>query len=241
MKKCFLTFIISIAVLLTVAQVSECPRNETNCPGKCGMFVDENGDGFCDLGKVISETENNVKEEIPQTVSSVSEEADNHPEKTRHQSSVQTVSHSLTKTNLPVENKQIQDSSCQTAKDTLTQDITTNVKNSANRKYPYLLVPILMFLLAFYIITLFLVNKKIIKLSTHRKIWNISLTVTFLVSGVLGLIMAFMINYGHIPDFYRILLKIHVDFGIAMAIIAVFHLLWHLNYYKVILKCKNNK
>jgi len=242
MRKYLLTFIITTAALFTVAQVSQCPRGETNCPGKCGRFIDANGDEYCDFGKVVSETENTAKEVFPEKTASANKEADISPERIRHQRAAQAVAHSATKANLPAEKIQVQDSTFQPVKDTLAQEkTTTDTKSPANHTYPYLLVPILMLLLAFYILTLFLVNKEIIKLSTHRKIWNISLTITFLVSGVLGLIMAFMINYGHIPDFYRTLLKLHVDFGIAMAIISIFHLLWHLNYYKAILKCKKNK
>lgn len=238
MRKTIITLVLSIVLFVSVAQVSQCPRGEINCMGKCGRFINENGDEYCDLGKKISETEDSVTKEVLGTGVYVKKDIDTKTESIRHQRADRIAAHSEAKANLPTEESPAQDS---ISSNSAQEKTNTEAVSPANHKSPYLLVPILMFLLACYILTLFLVNKEKIKLATHRKIWNISLTVTFLVSGILGLLMAFMINYGHIPDFYRALLKIHVDFGIAMAIIAIFHLLWHLNYYKAILKTKSNK
>lgn len=86
-----------------------------------------------------------------------------------------------------------------------------------------------------YFLTWFLQKKKIIKLITHKRIWNILLLITFLISGISGLILAFGINYGiTIP--YLKLIKPHVNIGIAMSIISIIHIFWHLNYYKIIFK-----
>lgn len=241
MKKTILTLLISMALLVNFAQ-AQCPRGETNCTGKCGRFINENGDVYCDLGKKISETEEAAPVMGPENGVYVKKEMEIKTDTIRHQKAERITAHSPEKEKIPAEETAVQDSSMQSTQEAPVQE-KTNLKaeNPSRHKSPYLLVPILMILIVLYILTLFLVNKEKIKLATHRKIWNIGLTVTFLVSGILGLVMAFMINYGHIPDFYRALLKIHVDFGIAMAIIAIFHLLWHLNYYKTILKIKCNK
>jgi len=242
MKKTILTLLISMALLVNFAQDAQCPRGEINCTGKCGRFINENGDEYCDLGKKISETEDAISVKGPENGVYVKKEREIKTDTIRHQRSERIAAHSPAKENLPAEETAVQDNSSQSTQETSVQEKTNiKVEKPSSHKSPYLLVPILMILIVLYILTLFLVNKEKIKLATHRKIWNIALTVTFFVSGILGLIMAFMINYGHIPDFYRALLKIHVDFGIAMAIIAVFHLLWHLNYYKTILKIKCNK
>ncbi|MCQ2280911.1 MAG: hypothetical protein MJZ49_08970, partial [Bacteroidales bacterium] len=76
--------------------------------------------------------------------------------------------------------------------------------------------------------------------ATHRKVWNIALTVTFLVSCLLGTLLAIFIHHGYYPASYIDFLHIHVWFGIAMTIIAVFHLLWHLNYYKALFRSKTD-
>ena len=87
-----------------------------------------------------------------------------------------------------------------------------------------------------YLISFILVKTNQWEKATHRKVWNVALTVTFLVSCLLGLLLAIFIHHGYRPQCYITLLKLHVWFGIAMTIIAVFHSLWHLNYYKSLFK-----
>ena len=48
--------------------------------------------------------------------------------------------------------------------------------------------------------------------------------------------MAFLINYKINISWYSNFLWIHVEFGIAMATISIFHILWHLKYYVSILR-----
>ncbi len=109
--------------------------------------------------------------------------------------------------------------------------------NKKNRNYfdnPYHLITISGSLILLYLVTLFLHKKRIIKKITHQRIWNILLAISFLVSGILGLLLVFFINYQYFPSYYLDIKTYHVEFGIAMAIISIFHLLWHLNYYKAI-------
>ncbi len=70
---------------------------------------------------------------------------------------------------------------------------------------------------------------------THRKIWNIMLLITALVSCLLGFFLVIQINYGLKMDWLRTVKYYHVQFGIAMTVIAVFHIFWHLNYWKNII------
>jgi len=108
---------------------------------------------------------------------------------------------------------------------------------SSGIKYNFL--PIAISLLIFYIITFTLSSKKKIKISQHRKIWNFILLITFLISGIFGLILAILISYGIRLSFYSDLLFWHVEMGIMMAIISIFHIAWHWKYYKKILIKKN--
>ncbi len=102
----------------------------------------------------------------------------------------------------------------------------------------YQTIPILMVLIIIYIITILLVKSKKITLLTQRRFWNIVLLITFLVSGLLGLILAISIDQKINLPWYLQLLRLHVKFGIAMSIVSIFHLLWHLPYYNSILKKK---
>ena len=104
--------------------------------------------------------------------------------------------------------------------------------------FPYLLFPIAIILLILYFFSLFLSKLSIIKTSTHRKIWNVLLLIAFLVTALLGLTLAIQVNYKFKIPFLRQLLTLHVDFGIGMTMIAVFHFLWHWKYYMNLLKTR---
>jgi small-conductance mechanosensitive channel len=115
-------------------------------------------------------------------------------------------------------------------------ETNTSLANSLN----YYFLPILLLLFLFYILTYSLSKKLIIKKNYHRKFWNVILLVTFLISGLFGIILALSISSGIRLSFYADLLFWHVEFGIAMAIISFFHVAWHWNYYKKIIVKKDN-
>jgi hypothetical protein len=107
---------------------------------------------------------------------------------------------------------------------------------TVNFKPPYAFVPITLGIIILYGITYILALQKKITIVTHRKIWNIILTVTFLVSGLLGLLLVLRINYGWFADWHLFMLKWHVEFGIAMAVVSFFHMAWHWPYYRNMIK-----
>jgi spermidine synthase len=96
---------------------------------------------------------------------------------------------------------------------------------------PYLLVPIFVILLILYGISLLFSRLEVYSRSAHRKIWNYMLLATFLTAAILGVLMAIQINYKIEVPWTEKVLKWHVNFGIAMSAIGVFHLLWHWRYY----------
>jgi len=131
--------------------------------------------------------------------------------------------------------------------DTRNEANTDNNENSLNSSLPatstvsssrlnYYFVPIAILLFVLYGITYTLSHKQIIKKSKHKKIWNLILLITFLVSGSFGIILAILISYGIRLDFYSDLLFWHVEFGIAMSVISMFHVAWHWKYYKKMIK-----
>ena len=101
---------------------------------------------------------------------------------------------------------------------------------------PYLLVPIAFLSVFLYLITLLLSKLSVIKKSSYRKIWNVVLLTTFLVTAILGLILAIQVNLKLKIPYLKQILKWHVDFGIGMTFVAVFHFLWHWSYYLNLLK-----
>lgn len=99
---------------------------------------------------------------------------------------------------------------------------------------------ILIIMLLSYGISALLVKLDKIRLITHRRIWNILLLITFFVSGIMGLILAFLVDNKISFSWYREFLWFHVEFGISMAIISIFHFYYHLRYYINIFKNKDN-
>jgi spermidine synthase len=100
---------------------------------------------------------------------------------------------------------------------------------------PYGLIPIALATLLLYLISWGLNRLGEISLTAHKRLWNTLLLITFLVTGILGIILVIRINYKlELPWLNRIL-KWHVHFGIGMTCIAFIHVWWHLKYYGDIL------
>jgi len=97
---------------------------------------------------------------------------------------------------------------------------------------------VLLAVLFFYGVTYFLYKKGKISLMTHRKIWNIVLLVSFLISCFFGVLLAILLDLQISISWYLEFLWIHVELGIIMSVTAIFHAIWHLNYYRSILKIK---
>jgi hypothetical protein len=102
----------------------------------------------------------------------------------------------------------------------------------------YHLLPIFLLLVIIYFITFISSKKKIISVVNHRKIWNILLLITFLISGILGILLAVEINFSTEISLPFDILFWHVEFSIAMFAISIFHILWHLAYFKNLLRIK---
>jgi hypothetical protein len=83
-----------------------------------------------------------------------------------------------------------------------------------------------------YIITFLLVKTKKLSLVTQRKFWNLLLLLTFLAMAVFGLLLVFRSQY-HLSISLPVDIKFwHVEMGIGFSLIAIFHALWHLAYFK---------
>lgn len=122
----------------------------------------------------------------------------------------------------------------------LSENDTEKDGNQAQKKkvgYRFFSILIALFLL--YAVSLTLVKQKVISSAVHRKIWNILLLVNFLASAVLGLLLVLRTNYSLDLILPFNLLYWHVEIGIAMAAIAIFHIIWHRQYF--ISMVKKNK
>lgn len=102
----------------------------------------------------------------------------------------------------------------------------------------YLTFPISAIILISYLVTFLLVKKKKISPIVQRRFWNIILLISFLISGILGLVLAIFIDLKLSIMWYRQMLNLHVKTGTVMALVSIFHLFWHLPYYLSLIKKK---
>ncbi len=101
-------------------------------------------------------------------------------------------------------------------------------------KYDLISISVLTFL--FYGLSWLMVQSGLMNKLYHRRFWNALLLISFLVSGGFGLFLTFQINYDWDISIADDLTFWHVDVGVALFWIALFHILWHLNYFSKIFK-----
>ncbi|HRZ85515.1 MAG TPA: hypothetical protein P5277_01920 [Candidatus Paceibacterota bacterium] len=111
---------------------------------------------------------------------------------------------------------------------------------SAN-KSKYNLIPIFAVTLILYLITYFLSKKEKISFILHKKIWNILLLATFLFTAVTSLLYIIKVDYS-INSFNLASVSFwHIEIGIVMILISIFHALWHIPYFKSYIKTKSKE
>ena len=91
-----------------------------------------------------------------------------------------------------------------------------------------MLIPSVPFLGA-YLSTYVLYKMKILKKAVHINLWNFLLLLSFIVSGGAGFLLMVLMELGIISTFNLGLLYWHVEFGITLTLVTIFHL--H-NYWK---------
>ncbi len=98
--------------------------------------------------------------------------------------------------------------------------------------HKYSFVPITLVFWAVYLISWYLVNKKMLTNTFNRKIWNYLLLISFVVSGILGLVLLLPNHNIELP-IKETLLSLHVQAGFIMFYISCIHLFKHKKYYKI--------
>lgn len=96
-------------------------------------------------------------------------------------------------------------------------------------------------LLLAYGISSWLVKAKKIKLTAHRKIWNVFLALSFLLTALSGILLVLRVSYGIDLKFPLETLFWHVETGIVFILIAVFHFAWHLPYYRNLFSSRHSE
>ncbi len=95
----------------------------------------------------------------------------------------------------------------------------------------YYVSPLAIVFLLVYGASFLFYRTRLMRVATHRKIWNVLLMITFLITGIFGLILAIGISSNPPLQLPSWLLFWHVETGIVMCFISLFHLGWHAQYY----------
>jgi hypothetical protein len=242
----FIAGLLSLASFPLAAQ--NCPRNIRDCRGLCGWYVDRDRDSYCDLTG-WSDYMINKRKRCADSLAAVAQAA---AEKKRLDS-LANLPHNNEDAQEIKNNGAINNPTNQTAQNTSNKPEVPPTQTPTNiappvisqspaapsappAKSTYDLILICSASLLLYLLTFYLSRRNLIKKSTHRKIWNVLLLLTFLATGLIGLFLAVQLNYDLKLDWFASLLYWHVEFGIGMAAISIFHMLWHLKYWLNIFK-----
>ena len=87
----------------------------------------------------------------------------------------------------------------------------------------------------------FLARKLEISSCKEKKFWNVFLLISFIGSAGTGMILVFVRDYDWFRSINFNFLFWHVEFSIVMALLGIFHALWHLKYYLSIFKKKKKE
>lgn len=100
----------------------------------------------------------------------------------------------------------------------------------------YNVLPIILALIMFYLISYLLYDSKIMKKRRYKQIWSITLVGSFLISGITGIILILITDFGVRLNLNFDLLFWHVETGIVLAVVLFFHIHIHWKKFKRILQ-----
>jgi hypothetical protein len=211
----FILFIYLLCYHVLYSQNEEPICDKVNCTGSCGKYRDINADGICDLGFKIIKKEINIEDEVKDTIDSNITKVKNEINNINNTKSPEDLTKELKKYNVHFNSL-----------------LTTKLINI--KKRPYNLIEISIVTLILYSLSWLLTKYHLISKRLHKRIWNVLLLISFLISCLLGIILIIQINYGIWEALKLEFLYWHVQVGIVMTLIAMFHVLWHINYFKKI-------
>ncbi|MDR1847457.1 MAG: hypothetical protein LBR17_05010 [Bacteroidales bacterium] len=210
---------------------AQCPfgnGTRVNCIHGCGRFIDENNDGFCDNG--------NVEQIVEQQKDTIITKSDTVKSKISPAITKKDIAEK-TDSSLIIKGKQTETA---TSHNETSISVKQTEKEPVQTSVSYPVISISASVIALYFITLLMVKTERIKKITHRRIWNIILLISFLLSCIGGFYLVLQLNYHWSMGIFSLLLQIHVLSGLVMTLIGIIHILWHLTYFKRILKPNKN-
>jgi hypothetical protein len=220
--KKYITLATIIFILIAFSSISiyawdNCPYSleDDPYPGECNRYIDTDGDGICDRSQPTPEdrdtsiflNEENIKE------------------------------------NTKDDNKYFKETDEKVTGGFFVAEATSTQKTisdppSPEKKSPpnYNFIEIFFITLLIYFGVKFLAHKLKITLAREKKFWNIFLLISFIGSAGTGTILVFIRDFDWFRSVNFNYLFWHVEFSITMALLGIFHTLWHSKYYLSIFK-----
>ncbi len=227
----------------TIELTAQCHRGRINGARCCGAHNDANNNGICDYSEVAAKkdsvtTEIKKDKEESSSKNNSTLAVNNNDSKCGGCKKEKCIHQKMNLEEPETDSSEDEFKSMDSEVDTTAVSVSEIEEMSKPKEKPYSLILISLFTFGLYAFTWTLVKLKKIKLGIHRKIWNVILTLTFLVSCLFGFFLVIQINYDFVIDWYKTVLYWHVQVGIAMTIVAIFHAIWHTKYYLNMFKSK---
>lgn len=244
-------FIVLLALLIGFASSElSCPTGQINdsYPGDCGLYTDSNQDRICDYSQetpVVAKTPDEIHDIISgqdlklKTVGEVAEiygicfTEYSYALSQRYGFVISPTDSFLMlhdKGVLPSTAKEIAESILG-VKGAAHEEENISIAAKTTPTKEYYMWQITLVLVVLYLTSLYLVKIKKISFVKNRKIWNIVLMISFIVTAVSSIFLLIKINYGY-SLFDVNWTQPHIIFGYIMLLISIFHALWHMPYWK---------
>ena len=110
------------------------------------------------------------------------------------------------------------------------QDKTSFLKTISGT---YNTIPIIFFSTLVYLFTFILVKKGKLSLINHRKIWNYLLLISFIFVALSSILYLLKVDFNFSAGSLSFISFWHIEIGIVMIVISIFHIFWHLYYYNL--------
>jgi hypothetical protein len=184
-----------------------CPYGLVNdpYPGQCRHYIDSSGDGICDLSQVIASSSTS------QTSASNTDSGSQ---------SGSSSSDSVNSNQLDSGNSNGSDNA------SAVTDSGSSGSDGASLGvdgYNYHVLPISFLLIVAYMFTHFLFQKGILQAKTHKRLWNLLVTVGYAGVGVTGILLTLMVNLG-INAYSQGITFWHAETAVLMVVGTLIHL-----------------
>jgi hypothetical protein len=107
---------------------------------------------------------------------------------------------------------------------------TTTFYSKIRGRYNF--IPITIICIIIYGLSIILVKKNKITYIIHKKIWNILLLITFIITALTSVAYLLRADLAINIPFIANISFLHIEIGLVMILISIFHALWHIPYFK---------